>query len=107
MLAAVAARVERLKHLARTQPDAPASIELTPIELQALRIKKKRIKKRTEPDPEEMPTIATAVLWIGQCGSYHGKPTKLPGAICIGRGLERLMPFVEGLQAGIELARRK
>jgi transposase len=53
MLAAVAMRVERLKHLARTQPDAPATIELRPVEIDALKAAKRtRFMKRTETVPD-------------------------------------------------------
>lgn len=105
MLAAVAARVERLKHLARTQPDAPASIGFSPIELQALRILKVRAKARNEVIPEGMPSIATAVMWLADLGGYAGKPTGRPGSITIGRGLEDLLPFALGIEIGMEHAK--
>jgi hypothetical protein len=104
MLAAVAARIERLKHLSRTQPEAPASIEFSPIEIQALRIRKAQIKKRTESLPEGMPSIALAVLWLAQMGGFQGKAHEQPGSVTIGRGLERLAPFALGLEAGLNLA---
>jgi hypothetical protein len=92
MLAAVALRVERLKHLARTKPDEPATIELTPMEVDALRAaKRKRFTKRTETIDDEMPTIATAVRWIAQFGGFQGKPSVSPGSVTLGRGLERLL----------------
>src|SRR5262249_17856763 len=40
MLAPVAMRVERLKHLARSQPNLPASAELSDIEIEALQAAK-------------------------------------------------------------------
>ena len=104
MLAAVAARIERLKHLSRTQPEAPASIEFSPIEIQALRIRKAQIKKRTESLPEGIPSIALAVLWLAQMGGFQGKAHEQPGSVTIGRGLERLAPFALGLEAGLNLA---
>lgn len=64
LLAAVAVRVERLKYLARNEPDTPATIELSTYELRALVLLKKREKKRTEGGP--------------------------PGAVTIGRGLARV-----------------
>lgn len=107
MHAAVATRIERLKHLARTQPDAPATIELSELEIEALRLRKTAKKKRNEIIPEGIPPIRLAVLWLAELGSYAGKPTDNPGSITIGRGLERLMPFVDGLRLGLEIARRK
>jgi hypothetical protein len=62
----------RLKHLARNQPDLPASTELSDIEVEALRAAKSRIKKRTETIPDEMPTIGQAVRWIADLGGYTG-----------------------------------
>jgi hypothetical protein len=58
LLAAVASRVERLKHLARETPDAPASVELSPAEIGATLLLKRQHKKRTETVPDSMPTIA-------------------------------------------------
>jgi hypothetical protein len=109
MLATKAARIERLKHLARTNPDAPATIELRPIEVEALRAAKRaRFKKRTETVPDDMPTIATAVLWIAQWGGYQGKSSGgPPGSTTIGRGLERLRVFTQGFELAWEMARKK
>jgi hypothetical protein len=99
MLATVAARAERLKHLARSQADAPASIALSSTEIEALRAVKTKYKARNETLPEGMPTIAQAVLWIAQLGGYTGKSSGgPPGSITIGRGLERLMIWAEAFE---------
>lgn len=91
LLAAVAARIERLKHLARNEPEAPASIELSDVEIEALKLLKRDQKKKTEVVGEEMPTIALAVRWIADIGGYTGKSSGgPPGATTIGRGLEDL-----------------
>jgi hypothetical protein len=93
ILAAVAVRIERLKHLSRTKPEQPASVELTPHELRALILLKRQIKKRNETVPDAMPTIAQATLWIAQLGGYTGKSSGgPPGSITIKRGLDRLRP---------------
>lgn len=108
MLAAVAMRVERLKHLARTQPDAPATIELSPMEVDALRAAKRtRFKKKTETITDDMPSIATAVFWIAQYGGYQGKTAANAGSITIGRGLEKLLVFTHGFAAARKLERKK
>jgi len=106
MLAAVAARAERLKHLARTEPNSPATVELSPIEIMALRVAKRRLfKKRTEVVADSMPTIETAVRWIAEYGGYTGKSSGgPPGSKTIARGLERLAPFAEGFALAIEMA---
>ena len=104
MLAAVAIRVERLKHLARTQPDEPATIELSALEIEALRAAKNRIKKRTEVLPRGAPSIGLAVRWIAELGGYTGKSSGgPPGSTTIGRGLERLLVWADGFAAGAGL----
>jgi len=90
ILAAVAARIERLKQLARTKPEAPASDELTPIEVQALVLLKRRYRNANENICDD-PSIQQAVLWIAQLGGYTGKSSGgPPGALTIRRGLDRL-----------------
>jgi hypothetical protein len=95
ILSAVAARVERLKYLARTSPDLPASEELAEPELQALLVLKHRIKRANEVLPV-CPTIADATRWIAELGGYTGKSSGgPPGTITIARGLERLAMATE------------
>lgn len=96
ILAAVAARVERLKLLARQQPDAPATIELAEHEVRALILMKRRRKKKTETITDDIPSISTAVRWIAEIGGYTGKSSGgPPGSITIARGLERVLPAAE------------
>jgi hypothetical protein len=99
MLAATAARTERLKHLSRTQPDLPATEELAPHEVEAVVLLKRKRKKKTEQIPEGIPTIAMVVLWIAELGGYTGKSSGgPPGSVTISRGLERLAPAAEMLR---------
>jgi hypothetical protein len=96
ILAAVATRVERLKLLARQQPDAPATIELAEHEVRALILMKRRRKKKTETITDDMPSISTAVRWIAEIGGYTGRSSGgPPGSITIARGLERVLPAAE------------
>jgi hypothetical protein len=89
--AVVAARIERLKHVARNTPDEPATIEFTHAELEALRILKEEQKKRTETLAPGVPSIAVATRWVADIGGYVGaRSSGPPGATVIGRGLERL-----------------
>jgi hypothetical protein len=98
LLSAVAARVERLKHLSRTEPQMPASVEFLDHEIEALVLLHTRRKKRNEIVPDQ-PTIGQATLWIAQLGGYTGKSSGgPPGAITLARGLERLQPAAELLQ---------
>jgi hypothetical protein len=91
--AAVATRVERLKRLAREQPQLPAADNLSIDEIDAL------VLLRNPPELAEgaSPTIGQAVRWIADLGGYTG-PTSSggpPGATVISRGLERLKHAAE------------
>jgi hypothetical protein len=100
LLAAVAARIERLKALSRTTPEQPANTELTTHEIRALILLKRQNKKRTEVIPDTMPTIGQATLWIAEMGGYTGKSSGgPPGSITIRRGLDKLLPAANLLQA--------
>jgi hypothetical protein len=99
MLASVATRIERLKHLARAKPDLPATEEFSADELQALKLLKSKRKKKNEHIPDTTPTIAQAVLWTAQLGGYTGKSSGgPPGSVTIRRGLERLEPAAEAIR---------
>lgn len=90
ILAAVAMRAERLKYLARENPDNAARDELSAVELEALVLLKKRQAKRGE-KLSKSPTIETAVRWIAELGGYTGKSSGgPPGVLTISRGLEQL-----------------
>src|SRR6266568_5767136 len=87
-LGVVAMRIQRLTHLARTQPDLPATEELTTDEVTALLLHKqpKRAKSGF------VPTIGVAVTWIAEMGGYTGKSSGgPPGAQTIARGMQRLV----------------
>lgn len=111
MQAAVAARAERLKHLARETPDEPASIELTLAErtaIAALAYEElseppasggRRQSKLTVPDPETM-TLEVAVFWLARLGGYTGKSSGgPPGGITISRGLEDVQAVARAIPA--------
>jgi len=99
MLANVAARAERMRLLARTQGERPASIDLTPNEIRALILLRRQRRRRNEARvPDTMPTIARVTLWIAELGGYTGRSSGgPPGAVTIRRGLERLAPAAEML----------
>jgi len=100
ILAAVAVRAERLKHLARDRPTAPASEVLTPLELRALKLLKSRQKKRNEVIPDGVPYLATATRWIAELGGYTGRSSGgPPGTVTISRGLQDLEVASELLAA--------
>lgn len=100
LLAAVAVRTERLKHLARNEPQAPASQELSIYEINALLLWKHEHLRRDEPKPRKMPTIEQATLWIALMGGYiQQKSNGPPGSITIGRGLQRLIQRAQVLRS--------
>lgn len=100
IMAAVATRIERLKGLSRNKPDAPATLELSHLEVRALKL----LKFGAE-SPTTEPTLHQAVLWLAELGGwankYSGEP---PGATVLGRGLRYLRPAARllALQAGCE-----
>lgn len=84
LLATVAARIERLKRLAREQPDLPATEELSRDEIDAV-IALGELKGRKAGDT---PTIGQVVHAIARLGGYTGKSSGgPPGATVIARGL--------------------
>ena len=96
LLAAVAARIERLKHLARNEPDSPALDELSRDEIDAAILVSKTKKWRRG----DRLTIAQAVNLIASVGGYTGKSSGgPPGSITIGRGLETVGNVALGLRA--------
>ena len=103
MHAAIAARVERLKHLARTNPNAKASSEFSLEEHAALaalvesEFNKppvpggRRQKIYAVPDYASM-TVHDVIEWIARLGGYTGKSSGgPPGSTTIGRGLELII----------------
>lgn len=100
LMVAVAARIERLKVLARTEPDLPATIELTPYEIKALVLTRERTKKRTDPMPTDNPSIGEAVRWLADIGGYTGPKVSggPPGAVTIRRGLDYVRPIADALE---------
>jgi hypothetical protein len=99
LMASVAVRIERLKLLARTEPDVPASRELNEYEIRAVIMMKRKHKKRTETIPDTMPTIAQATLWLAELGGYTGKSSGgPPGSITIRRGLDFIAPVAITLE---------
>jgi hypothetical protein len=96
---ATAARIERLRILARTEPDASALGEFNEYELRALILMKRKHAKRTERIPDKTPTIADAVRSIAQLGGHAGHASSgKPGAVTLRRGLEFITPVALALE---------
>lgn len=84
ILAAVAMRIERLKYLGRTDPQAPATVELHQDEIDTLIV----LRRPHGFEPGDVPPIGLAVRWIADLGGYTGKSSGgPPGSIVIARGL--------------------
>jgi hypothetical protein len=99
ILWSVALRIERLKHLARTQPDLPALAEFTAPELTAIA----KLKKAARPKfvmPADL-TIRRAVTLIAELGGFTGERNSggPPGSITIARGLRRVRELAAVLTA--------
>lgn len=101
LLAANAARIERIKHLARNSPDRPASEEFTDAEIEATRLLKRKYKKRTETIGDSMPSVGQITLWLAELGGYTGPKSSggPPGSITIKRGLDFILPAAAILEA--------
>jgi hypothetical protein len=101
-----AARVERIKHLSRTAPDAPASVEFTRDEIDtAIVLRHARTTKNKPPyKPGDTPTLGEITLWIAALGGYMG-PRRNPkrGSVPLGRGLERFELYVHARKLAGEL----
>ena len=92
--AVVAARIERLKALSQSQPDAPASIEFSDAELKTLRMLKDLQKSSVERLPKGTPTLEVATIWLAEIGGYIRRKKGRPGSTTLARGLEMLIPAV-------------
>ena len=87
ILAAVAARIEQLKHLSRTSPDTPATDHLTRAELDAAIV----LSQTRKFAPGDSMTLRQAVELIAQAGGYTGKSSGgPPGTITITRGFREV-----------------
>jgi hypothetical protein len=93
LMASVAARIEHLKTVSRTEPDAPASRLFGTTELKAI------TTLRFDPgdEPAGDVTVEQAVQWVAQLGGYIGPRNGPPGAQTIGRGLVRVQDAVDVL----------
>jgi hypothetical protein len=89
LLAAVAMRIQRLSKLARTEPDLPATVELTRGEIKAIIVATRHRKMTAKPG--DILTIGEAVKWLGSLGGHSPSPSAgPPGPKTLMRGLERI-----------------
>ena len=89
------------KTLARTEPQRPASTELSDYEIKAVCALKRRYG-RVRVAARSL-TIGQAVTHIAEIGGYTGKSSGgPPGSTTIGRGLERVQLVAEGMKLADE-----
>jgi len=84
----IAYQLLAIRHLARTEPEAPASLVLCPVKIEILQVKARLPLN---------PTAAQALQAIAYLGS-HFQPIakKMPGWIVFSRGMQRLLALEEG-----------
>jgi Transposase DNA-binding/Transposase Tn5 dimerisation domain len=100
LLAAVAARIERIKHLSRSTPDVPAAVEFSAQEIRAVLLLRHGKKARDVLRSAPTPTLAQVTRWIADLGGYTGKSSGgPPGSITLARGLKHLQAAVCTLDA--------
>jgi Transposase DNA-binding/Transposase DDE domain len=99
IMAAVAARIERLKHMARHEPTRSASDEFSQDEIDAT-ILLRRGATELPYEVGDVPTIAEITRWIADLGGYMGsRNSRPPGTVVIRRGLELVAGAAAALRA--------
>ena len=99
IMAATAARIERLKHLHRTAPTSDAATEFSRWEIAAAVLMKRKHSKKGELPPPVQPSIGQIILWLSEFGGYTGRSSGgPPGSITIRRGLDFIAPVALALQ---------
>ena len=99
IMAAVAARIERIKHLSRTEPTRPATDEFTQDEIDALILL--RSEGTTVPyEVGDVPSLGEATRWIADLGGYMGsRNSPPPGSKVLRRGLEQVTAAAAAVRA--------
>jgi hypothetical protein len=99
LCAVTAARIERLRMLARAQPETPATMAFTPYEIRALVLMKRKYARRNETISDSGLTISQTVGWLAELGGYMRRPSNgSPGAVTLRRGLEFIAPVAIALE---------
>lgn len=88
-----------LRSRARTEPDAPATEVLTPLQLKVLR----EISPTALP---ELPSVRQAMLAVAALGG-HLRSNGEPGWLILHRGLRRLLDYEVGWRAALSGARKR
>jgi hypothetical protein len=105
----VAIHLQRLLHLSRVSPDEPATVMFTRPEIDATIL----LRKPAGFSVGDTPSISLVARWIADIGGFmgpaqstirkaidRGESIRLPGAIVLRRGLERVLPVASLLSDG-------
>ncbi len=96
----VAWRIEHIKKLSRTTPQAPCSVAFEEHEWQALLA----FKRPDQPLPSTPPNVREITRFTAELGGFLGRNSDgEPGSITIGRGLQRLHDIAIGFLIGKQL----
>jgi hypothetical protein len=92
--AAVAARIERLKHLSRETPDSNAADAFSRHELDAII----HLRKPAGVSFGDTLSLRQATRWMADIGGFSGSSAVHPGSIVLARGLERVLVVADVLR---------
>jgi hypothetical protein len=98
----VAARIERIKFLSRTQPDAPATVAYTREEIDMMiRLREQHmVRKKPGYRPSQTPPVSLVTRWVAELGGFIPSRSRgYPGTIVLSRGLVILQNAVLGARA--------
>lgn len=96
----VAWRIEHIKKLARTQPQAPCSIAFEQHQWQAVFA----LQRPHQPLPSTPPNLREITRLTAELGGFLGRKSDgEPGSITLGRGLQRLHDIVTGVLLAQEI----
>lgn len=90
LASSVAARVERIRLLSRTQPEAPATVAYTNDEIACMLRWRAQQDAGPKPEsfPEGVPTLGLMTLWVAELGGYQKSRSRgPPGTLTLARGL--------------------
>ena len=103
VLSGVATLILRLTYLARTQPDAPATLVLDAFAVGVLQaVAESRLRERANGPP----TLGQVVRWIGRLGGHSGRNSDgPPGVRSLWRGWRDLELILMGARAAVSMRR--
>jgi hypothetical protein len=98
----VAARIEQIKFLSRTQPEAPATVAYTKEEIDLLIRLREQHMPRKKPGyrPSQTPPLGLVTRWVAELGGFIPSRSRgYPGTIVLSRGLAILHAALLGARA--------